>query len=143
MNGSPSHKPGSHVLHPLKRLRPDAGQPIKQSVAVVKTGRNQRVHKLFGLLRCDEVTDHTDITEVEIYRTADIFNFGFHIDVIVQHNPKALTGSGWNYVFVTYMELKITWEFCTRGSNNYKLVLLSLILSLFFVIQDLMSDIHD
>ena len=118
MNGCPSHKPGSHVLHPLKRPRLDTRPPIKQSVAVVKTGRNQRVHKLFGRLVCDEITDHSDIREVEVDRTACIFNLSFHSHVFVQHHPKALTCSGWNYVFLAYVELKITWEFCTRGSND-------------------------
>ena len=107
MNGSPSHKPGSRVLHCLKRPRPDTRQPIQQLVTVVKTGRNQRVHKLFGHLRGDEITDHGDIMEVEVYRMAYIFNLSFHIHMFVQHHHKALTCRGWNCVFLTYMEMKI------------------------------------
>ena len=78
------------------------------------------MRKLFCRNRCDEITDHADITKVEVYRTVYIFNLSFHIHVFVQYHPKALTCSGWNYVFLTYMELKITWECCMSGSNNYK-----------------------
>ena len=73
---------------------------------------------------------------------ADVFDLSVHIKIIIQHNPKTFAFRSWCYFTQPMDSCRSVANLERRDVIMRSSVLSSLILSLFFIIYDLMSHIH-